>query len=454
MSNTVSNPSAASDVTTPHYTATIVGGGMVGLTMAIALAKNHKLQEKSHQHQNENHTSNTSVGTLVNIAIIDIHDLESQIPKATTDGKCTAIAKGTLDIFKQLGIAELIPQLADNAIEQIHVSVKQRFGMSQLNAKEYFDDTENNTNHASRFGNVVHNCDINRALLQTISTLNANGCNISLISPANITNCTKNSNGWSLEFSNHDSLKTKCLIISDGARSQLRQALGLPIQHHDYAFNAIACLVDTEKSHQNIAYERFLMPGTLAMLPTGKQQFGCVWTMPREQAQELIILDKSEQEAQLQDVFGWRCGKLSITKPLLQFPLHRVIAPTQAIPNTFVLGNAAHNLHPVAGQGFNLSMRDVYVLSQLLIAHHFDCNTVTTLYNASRDNDQTLTNYFSHILPKLFDNTLPFSDLARQSGLVIFDGLPVAAKMPFVNQAMGKVSFVSPNHNAAKEQNV
>ncbi len=398
----------------------IIGGGMVGLTMALSLI---------HFHQQ------STINTPLSIAIIEFNPLDKSVT-SENDPKCTAIAYGTECILTRLGLWQQLPISTHNAIKQIHVSARKRFGVTTLNAADYQLDA---------FGHVLKNDDLLNVLREAVHQ----SPHIQLISPAKVSHCQRQDNNiWHLCITpSNDNvsidinmLKAHTLIVSDGARSELRQLLGLNIQHHNYHYDAIACSVTSEKPHNSIAYERFLMPGTLAMLPLGKQQFGVVWTMPNEQSKALLAMNQQEQTEKLQQIFGWRCGKLTLDSTLNKFPLHRIIAPIQSIPNAFLLGNTAHSLHPVAGQGFNLSARDVFVLSNLLIQHAFNYSTVNPLYQAARTHDQQLTNDLSHYLPKLFDINLPFSDLSRQLGLLVFDGLPLISKSVFVQQTMGQVA--------------
>ncbi len=197
----------------------------------------------------------------------------------------------------------------------------------------------------------------------------------------------------------------------------------------------------TSKFHAYTAYERFTPDGPLAMLPTTDGQASVVWTRSAEQAEALMAGSEADFMAQLQACFGYRLGELTLAAPRRAFPLSLIRAKQMHVGRVVIIGNAAHQLHPVAGQGFNLGLRDVIVLAEQLIQQQqagLDIGDSQFLwaYTQKRLQDHNRVIGFTDSLVKLFSNQSSLLAAARSTGLMLLDHLP-QAKSYLAKQAMG-----------------
>lgn len=235
------------------------------------------------------------------------------------------------------------------------------------------------------------------------------------------------------------------LVIADGAQSAMRSKLGITAQQTDYRHAAIVCNVQTQKAHENVAFERFTQHGPLALLPLGEsngsKQSSLVWTRTPEDAERLVHLTEAEFNVELQQAYGYRLGRIERCGERLCYPLSLIEAQEQVRPHIIVIGNAAHSLHPVAGQGYNLALRAVMKLVQHLQAarvagQSIGSSDVLGGYLAAQQADQRNTIVFSHLAATVFVNDGFAIGLGRDLGLLGLDLLP-PLKSRFVRQAAG-----------------
>jgi 2-octaprenyl-6-methoxyphenol hydroxylase len=230
-------------------------------------------------------------------------------------------------------------------------------------------------------------------------------------------------------------------VAADGAQSHCRELLGVTATTTPYHQVALVTTVATHLPHNNLAYERFTESGPIALMPLPGDRRSVVWTLPQGQEQALIDCSDDVFLAQLQQAFGRRAGRFIKTAKRFAYPLALTVAHTQALPRAVILGNAAHSLHPVAGQGFNLCLRDCLALTEKL--HHAlheksDLGDFTALkaYEQSRLQDQKNVIQFSDGIVRGFSNNIPGLTFARNAGMVMFDLLP-SAKQTLARYAMG-----------------
>jgi 2-octaprenylphenol hydroxylase len=172
---------------------------------------------------------------------------------------------------------------------------------------------------------------------------------------------------WEISLSNGQTLSSKVLVGADGANSRIRQRLAIEVDRSDYKQQAIVAKIRSEKPHQSTAYQRFLGEGPVAFLPLAQENEGSlVWTVSTEKSQQLLALSEKDFNDALTARFDHRLGGLELASNRLHFPLRTHQAKEYTRPGAFLIGDAAHGVHPLAGQGVNLGFHDVRVLGQIL----------------------------------------------------------------------------------------
>ncbi len=415
-----------------HYDIVIIGGGMVGASLAAAL-KNSELK----------------------IAVIEPYPIsndESGINEKTYqpsyDARSTALSWGSRLIYEQLGLWDQLSQHV-TPIQKIHVSDRGRFGATRLSAQDY---------NVEALGYVVPNEWIGKTLITALDSLN----NIDFICPAKVEGITRTESATCIKLSKRNdatgqyewssqAVTAELVVIADGGRSETCQKLGIEMQTELYGQHALVTNVTTSKHHGYEAYERFTESGPMAMLPLGaadqaegkKTDARCalVWTLPEEQVASVMAMPDTEFMVLLQGRFGYRLGKIEQVGVRHHYPLKLSQSAEQVRAGIVVVGNAAHALHPVAGQGYNLALRGVMSLAELIQratnkGESIGSLTVLQRYIKDRYIDQDKTILFSDKITRLFGDASPGVGLLRDMGLVGLDILP-GAKRLFARQAMG-----------------
>lgn len=397
----------------------IVGGGMVGAALAALFARA---------------APHWSI-TLVEAFPLPAEDAPAWQP--SYDDRSTAIAWGSVQLLQQVGVWEQLAQYA-TPITQVHVSDKGHIGGAVIDRAQM---------GVEALGYVVPNAWIGRVLLGHLLTRD----NVRVRAPARVTQMRPVADGARLQLLEDGlsvTLHTQLAVIADGAQSGLRASLGIDVDLQDYRQTAIIANIGLQQPHQGVAYERFTDEGPMAMLPLGGsvqgQASALVWIQPQEQAAELLGLSDAEFLARLQQRFGYRLGPLVSVGRRDSYPLQLVVAKEQIRSSLVVMGNAAHFLHPVAGQGFNLALRDCAALAATLKQQNAGQPGQPRLgelgllqrYWQQQQRDQQTTIYFSDQLVKLFSSSgLPQAAL-RALGFVGLECVP-PAKHWLTLQTMG-----------------
>lgn len=357
----------------------IIGGGLVGASLAHALADSR-----------------------LKIAMIDQLPAES-LYSPVLDNRGLALAYNTAQILAKLNIwHKLLAQVYP--INTVHVSEQGSFGFTKLTADKL---------NLPALGYVVSASSLGAALIADLPS------NISIIRPANIIDLIYKQNNWQLTLNNQQ-ITAKILVAADGTNSILHNKLQIPVASKNFQHSAIVCNVYTSQAENTIAYERFTSDGVLAFLPFGKNKLKCVWTVDNNLVNNLINLSDIDFLNKLQSSIGFRLGRLiSIDKPVV-FPIKQSQASIIYRNNAVLIGNAANTLHPVAAQGFNLGVRDVVVLANLL-KQNADLNN----YPALRDKDHTTTQNNTNRLVEIFNSKSLFIKSARRCGLLATQFLPI-----------------------------
>lgn len=376
---------------TEDYDIAVVGGGLAGASLACALAD-----------------SGLSIALIEAAAFDAPTDAHSQT-------RTTALAWGTRVMFEAL---DLWAPLADAAapIKRLHVSQRAAFGRLQVAAEDYA---------IPALGYVVPNTVINDALRARLAELDS----VDIIAPASFQALRHVDDGRvELSLSQNDqsrTVSTRLLIGADGARSDVREALGIGARIDDYHQSAIITAVEPERPHDGCAYERFDADGPVALLPRTRDSCAVVWSVPSALADELCAMGEADFTARLQDVFGQRLGSLKLAGPRGAYPLARVLCDKAATQRAVLIGNAGHALHPAAAQGFNLAIRDALGLAatlaeqQTLKGAAFDPGDADLLagWAEGRRPDQHRVANFTDAIVRLFSNRVPGLGVARSAGL-------------------------------------
>ncbi|MGO3119240.1 FAD-dependent monooxygenase [Psychrobacter sp.] len=393
----------------------ITGGGHVGLSFALLLA---------------NHGIASTLIEKNRYPTISPNDDRNR--SHYLDSRNTALSRRTVQIYQEIGLWDKLQSHACR-IDSVQISEQGSFGRAQLNKAE---------EKVESFGQVMENAWLGRELLLAAQQEPL----ITLIDNANVSAVTQKADGVTLSFSHYgeekaeQQLQGSVLVACDGRDSTVRQLLDIGTTTCDYQQTAIVGVVETDKPHEHVAIERFSPAGPLAVLPLtdpdgdGNNEYqngyrrSVVWVCPK--GEETRYLEDDAHFLQtLQHAFGQRAGTFVAAGRRGAYPLTRVLADKQADGRCVIMGNAAHTLHPVAGQGFNLCMRDAHVLAQMMSAQVLkgaDIGDPTLLkrYEKARLSDQKRVIRFCDAVVHGFTHPNPVIKLARNAALVAFDKLP------------------------------
>lgn len=398
----------------------IIGGGMVGASLALLL--NRALPDCP-------------------VRLFELHGLHADIASegaAHWDARSTALAPTAVQLFAHMGLWEQLAPFA-TAIDRIHVSDQGSWGLSQFTRQD---------NQQQSLGQVVENAGLVRALNQALKQ----SPQIEVITGARVTQLLPRAGAMQIHWqkvqgeSSHPSATSALVILADGADSPLRQSLGIAVREVPYEQTALVANVCFEQPHGGCAYERFCPSGPMAILPRGQSpqaQVGAlIWTGPTQQQTELGQLNDTLLLAHLQTAFGYRLGRFTKIGARQFYPLRLVVAAEQVRSNLVLQGNAAHFLHPVAGQGFNLALRDGLRLAQVLSEgqqHGEQLGQLSQLqrYLQAAQTDQARTIAISDGFNRVFSRREPWWRWGRDLGMLVLEtALPV--RQAFIHQLSGR----------------
>ncbi|HEB92708.1 MAG TPA: 2-octaprenyl-6-methoxyphenyl hydroxylase [Gammaproteobacteria bacterium] len=350
------------------------------------------------------------------------------------DDRAIALSQGSRRIFEAMGVWDTLAPVAP-PIEHIHVSDQGHFGITRLSARE---------EGVEALGYVITGRALGQGLVASIGERD----NLDIVSPAILQELKLGDDHATavIECDGERELITASLVIAaDGGDSSVRRLLDIAVTEKDYHQTAIIANITPQRPHQNVAYERFTVHGPLALLPfdgqDGEQRCSLVWTHGPKQAEHLRALGDDAFLHELQDAFGWRLGRLRKVGQRASYPLRLIQAREQIRPRLALIGNAAHTLHPIAGQGFNLGLRDVAAVAEVICkarAADRDPGELMVLedYARWRERDHRKVIGFTHALVHTFSNRFPPLSLARNLGLLATDLLP-PLKHALARNAMG-----------------
>ncbi|MFV7500321.1 2-octaprenyl-6-methoxyphenyl hydroxylase [Acinetobacter pittii] len=393
----------------------IVGGGMVGLSLSLMLAK-----------------ANIAVKLLEAVKYPNYDDQNVAPYHSSFDARNTALSRRSVQIYQKLGLWDALQQHA-TPILQVHITEQGSFGKARLIAEQ---------EKVESFGQVIENAWLGRVLLTQVRQQRL----IELIDGVQVTALTQDAEQVHIEAKRGDEvlkLESKLLIAADGRDSFCRQAIGVGVDVHDYDQVAIVTTVQTSKPHEQVGFERFSALGPLALLPLpGEYRRSVVWPVKKGTEGEWLGEENDQHFLDaLQKTYGDRAGKFEKTGKRFSYPLSQVLAHKQAVGRVILMGNAAHTIHPVAGQGFNLCLRDAdvlvrYLVNQLTASDDIGNPDNLLAYEQARLSDQQRVIKFCDTVVRGFSNQNPLLKLIRNTGLIAFDVIP-GVKPLVANYAMG-----------------
>ncbi|MGV6988427.1 2-octaprenyl-6-methoxyphenyl hydroxylase [Testudinibacter sp. P80/BLE/0925] len=399
-----------------QYDVVIVGGAMSGCCLALALAQG--LPE-------------------LRLAIIEKNPPQAanrHQQKCGFDARSIALSHGSCQTLQQIRVDtntslwQNIAPLAED-IRQIHISDCGHAGLVDLSAQEL---------NLSRLGAVVELSAVGAVLLKAI----AQQANIDYLAPCTVTQIERSTEKVNLRLSNHQHLETPLLIAADGTQSAVAKQCGIQYQIlNDYQQSAVIANVKSTQAHHGRAFERFTAQGPLALLPLKNDRLSLVWCL--KQADDVMVLDDQAFLQRLQRQFGWRLGRFEQVGKRVAYPLALQQAERAIHHRLAVIGNAAQTLHPIAGQGFNLGLRDVADLAKVLIeaarqGQDLGESAVLQRYRQRRQADQHNIINLTDGLVNTFANDLLPMQIGRNLGLL---GLShsLALRQQFIKPTLGWV---------------
>lgn len=391
----------------PNYDVVIAGGGLVGASLALSLA-----------------------GLGKTILVVEATEPDSS-KQVSFDERTVALTYSSRLIFEQVGIWSTLENLGVTLITNIHISDRGQAGMTHLNAEMVGTEA---------LGYVVPTRSIGHALWQKLTQHE----DIDVICPASISQVEEVlGEGVKIKIQTEqltdNTLQTysEIMVLADGGRSNLSDQLGIETVEKRYNNQAIVFFIETNKAHNGRAYERFTEEGPIALLPHKNKHFACAWTSDNTHVATRMALGDEAFLAELQQHFGFRAGRFISCSQRHAYPLALTEMSSISTQNCVLVGNAAHKVHPVAGQGFNLGLRDVALLSHLLKSHWNNDNKtnlseVIQTYSVAREKEAKHVKWFTHGLIETFSHqSLPVK--CMRSAL-----LQSIEMMPFIKRKLLK----------------
>ncbi|WP_281546003.1 2-octaprenyl-6-methoxyphenyl hydroxylase [Grimontia sp. SpTr1] len=392
---------------TQNFDVVIAGGAMAGATLALAIEQL------------------TQAG--LSVAVVEAAIPDNSHPGY--DARSIALSYGSCQLLDNIGVWKTLSPFA-TPISKIHVSDRGHFGLTEMNARDEGLDY---------LGNVIELADAGRVFHQALGKAQ----NISLFCPAFVTDIKREIDSVTLTLNDGKALTAKLVVAADGALSSCCDMVGIERHEHDFEQVALIANVTTELAHQGRAFERFTETGPVALLPMSEGRSSLVWCVKPHEAPTMLSMSDDEFAQALQQAFGWRLGRLLHVGQRGSYPLILRQATRLTSHRFAVVGNAAQTLHPIAGQGFNLGLRDVVSLAEEIAKSHADgkdCGQMPVLqsYLARREPDRDTTVAMTSGLVHGFSNTTAPLILGRNLGLAamsVFSEL----KAPLLQRAMGLV---------------
>ncbi|HXZ68867.1 MAG TPA: FAD-dependent monooxygenase [Alphaproteobacteria bacterium] len=394
------------------YDAVISGGGLVGLTLGLALARSG-----------------------LKVAVVDTQRPEA-VTNARFDGRVSAIALASCRMLKALGLWQRLESVAQPINDILVTDGSVRGGASPLFL--HFDHREIGN---EPLGSMIENRHTRIALIAAARETSG----LTLIAPMTVKSAAADDAKTRVALADGRALEASLCIAAEGRASPLRAAAGLKLVSWDYDQSGIVTTVEHEKPHNGLAHEYFLPPGPFAILPMTGNRSSLVWTERRENARAIMALPDDPFAEELRRRFGTHLGAVKPVGPRWSYPLSLQIARSYIAPRLALVGDACHAIHPIAGQGFNLGLRDVAALAEILIESRrlgldIGAPTVLEKYQRWRRFDNIALTAATDVLTRLFSNDVAPVRLGRDVGLAIVNRIGPARRF-FMRHAGGALSL-------------
>lgn len=381
-----------------QYDVIIAGGGMVGSTLACLLGKSGK-----------------------RVAVLEAFEPQAFSPSDAYDLRVSAISRASQRALAEAGAWDGVAARRTCAYEAMQVWDATGDGAIRFDSADLGEPD---------LGHIVENRVIQLALLDTIQTLE----NVDLFCPDVLAKFTADDEKCVVTLQTGKMLEAELLVGADGAQSMVRQLAGIALDTHDYGQKGLVCVVRTELPHQATAWQRFMPGGPLAFLPLGDGSSSIVWTLPADRADAMLMLDDAAFCRALAQALDYRLGEVTAVGERAAFSLRGRHAEPYIGARIALIGDAAHTIHPLAGQGVNLGIKDAVELAWQICQTHGDVGRIKVLraYERARRGDNVLTQKAMEGFRLLFGNTLTPWKILRNTGLNIVD------RMGFVKYEMAK----------------
>lgn len=387
-----------------HYDLIIIGAGMVGATLACLIAQQNKT-----------------------VAVVESYLPDSFHVDDSAELRVSAISRASQRAFEQVDAWDEMLAMRVSPYEAMHVWDGAGDGMIRFDAAELGEPN---------LGHIIENKVVQLALLNRMRSAE----NIDLIHPASLASyaITDDDQGVIVTLEDGHQLSADLLVGADGANSMVRSLSGIDLRSDDYAQKGLVAVIKTELPHQNTAWQRFLPSGPLALLPLSDGTCSIVWTLPADRADYHLAMDEEIFNHALGEAFNGYLGEMQVISQRAAFPLIGRHAEHYVLPNIALVGDAAHTIHPLAGQGVNLGLKDAVELAKVIASSSRSAGSYSLLrrYERARKGDNHLTQKAMEGFNTLFGHDLSLVKTARSLGLNILNNAPFI-KNEMIKKAMG-----------------
>ena len=384
-----------------QFDVVIIGGGMAGASCALGLKQSNN---------------------QLSIAVIEANEVSADY-HPSFDDRSIALAQQSVQYLKSINAFDCQAPFAA-AIKKVTVSDRGHFGKTHIDCQEYGHDALGYVVEVNPFGRSLH-----QQLTRT---------DVSLFCPDTVAKLEYQSDCANITLSSGEQLSAKLVVIADGAHSQSRKLANIEFNTRAYQQAAIIANIEVAGGHHHHAFERFTEHGPMALLPMSNNRYSLVWCMEPEQIEHTMALEDDAFLAALQKAFGYCGGSFSKVGMRASYPLVYGKAESLSSHRTVLIGNAGHAIHPIAGQGFNLGLRDVQLLCDMANRSDLGDYAFTRYYSQTRSKDITTVMTLTDSLVRLFSNSSRLLALGRSIGLFSMD-LFSSLKTPLAKQLMGQV---------------
>ncbi|KTF16011.1 2-octaprenyl-6-methoxyphenyl hydroxylase [Pseudoalteromonas sp. H105] len=386
-----------------QFDVVIIGGGLAGASCALSLAK---------------------CSPHLDIAVVEANLIEGSY-HPSFDDRSIALAQQSVDFLRTVNTFDTHLPFA-TAIKKVTVSDRGHFGKTHIESDEFGQNALGYVVEVNPFGRLLHS--------QLANTP------VTLLCPDTVTRLTYTQDNAQLTLDSGSQLQAKLVVIADGAQSPTRQLANINFATTPYEQGAIIANIEIAGGHHNHAFERFTEHGPIALLPMSNNRYSLVWCMALEQVEKNMAMGDDAFIAALQSAFGYRAGQFTKVGMRAHYPLVYGRADSLHAHRTVLIGNAGHAIHPIAGQGFNLGLRDVQLLCSLANSEHaLGSFAFVSEYAKKRSYDINTVMTLTDGLVRLFSNTSRILAFGRSCGLFTMD-LCSSLKAPLAKQLMGQVT--------------